>query len=121
MNDAECVAFLQWALPCMRMRWAGFRRVRRQVRRRINARLAQLGVSGTEGYRAYLAAHPSEWEVLDRFCRVTVSRFYRNRGVFEFLFESVLPELAARAVARGDSGTLRGGAAWRAWEGLVVD
>jgi len=103
VNDAECVAFLQWALPRMRMRWAGFRRVRRQVRRRISARLAQLGVSDADGYRAYLEAHPSEWEVLDRCCRVTVSRFFRNRGVFEFLFESVLPELAARAAARGDS------------------
>ena len=106
MNDAECVTFLQWALPHLRMRWKGFRRVRRQVRRRINARLQALGVPDAEAYRRHLEAHPDEWRILDGFCRVTISRFHRNRGVFRFLFHTVLPELAARAMARGDD-TLR--------------
>jgi chemotaxis protein methyltransferase CheR len=98
LNDAESVAFLQWALPQLRMRWKGFRRVRRQVRRRINARLAELGLSDANSYRSHLEAHPAEWVVLDRCCRVTVSRFYRNRGVFDVLFDRVLPELAATRV-----------------------
>lgn len=106
MRDAECVSFLQWALPQLEMRWAGFRRVRRQVRRRIAARLETLGLEDTYAYRVHLETHPAEWRVLDGLCRVTVSRFYRNRGVFRFLFEVALPELRDRAFARGDD-TLR--------------
>jgi chemotaxis protein methyltransferase CheR len=83
------------------MRWAGFRRVRRQVRRRLSRRLDALGLDDAAAYRRYLESHPAEWGVLDTLCRVTVSRFHRNRGVFRFIFEVVLPRLEAWAVARG--------------------
>jgi len=39
MTDMDCVAFLQWALPKLHLRWAGFRKVRRQVCRRIERRM----------------------------------------------------------------------------------
>lgn len=102
MDDRECVEFLQWALPRMGMRWPGFRRVRRQVRRRIGARLEELGLADGAAYRAHLEAHPGEWIVLDDLCRVTVSRFFRNHGVFRFLLDLVLPERAEAAARRGD-------------------
>ncbi|MCZ6546022.1 MAG: chemotaxis protein CheR, partial [Chloroflexi bacterium] len=31
MKDTECVGFLQWALPRLRLHWRGFRKVRGQV------------------------------------------------------------------------------------------
>ena len=40
MSDSQCVVFLQWALPRLRMRWAGFRKVRRQVCGRVWRRAA---------------------------------------------------------------------------------
>jgi chemotaxis protein methyltransferase CheR len=101
MKDAECVQFLQWALPRLRLRWPGFRRVRRQVCRRIERRLRELGLAGVDAYRAYLEATPEEWRRLDDLCHVTSSRFYRDRGVFDFLQQTVLPELARRATAQG--------------------
>lgn len=101
MNDAECVGFLQWALPRMRMRWVGFRKVRRQVCRRTERRLRELDLAGVAGYRAYLESTPDEWQHLDALCHVTISRFYRDREVFEFIERSVLPELATRAAERG--------------------
>ena len=101
VTDGECVELLQWALPRLRMRWAGFRKVRRQVCRRIERRLLDLGLSDVAAYRAYLEATPEEWQALDALCHVTISRFYRDRGVFEFLERSVLPELAAESSARG--------------------
>ena len=101
MSDAECVDFLQWALPRLRMRWAGFRKVRRQVCRRIERRLRELELAGVDGYRAYLESTPDEWQQLDALCHVTISRFYRDRAVFEFLERSVLPELATRAAESG--------------------
>ncbi|OFW70914.1 MAG: hypothetical protein A2Y55_12175 [Actinobacteria bacterium RBG_16_68_12] len=101
MTDDECVEFLQWALPRLHMRWAGFRKVRRQVCRRIERRLLDLDLSDVTAYRAYLEATPEEWQSLDALCGVTISRFYRDRGVFEFLERSVLPQLAAETATRG--------------------
>ncbi len=100
MRDAECVAFLQWALPRLRMRWAGFRRVRRQVCRRITRRMRELDLTGFAAYRALLEKHPAEWRTLDGMCRITISRFYRDRAVLGLLGSTVLPDSAQRALAR---------------------
>ena len=100
MTDAECVALLQWALPRLRLRWPGFRKVRRQVRRRLGRRLTALELASPADYRAYLAAHPDEWTWLDAACRISISRFYRDRRVWERLIGQVLPALAADARAR---------------------
>jgi hypothetical protein len=47
-RDAE-VEFLQWALPRLGLRWAGFRRVRRQVCRRLRRRVEALGLLSRAG------------------------------------------------------------------------
>lgn len=104
MEDSECVRFLQWALPKRRMRWPGFRKVRGQVCKRIQRRIDELGLSGSNAYRNYLQAHADEWPVLDHACRVTVSRFYRDRVVLEHLQRDVLPELAQAAMTAGNTG-----------------
>jgi chemotaxis protein methyltransferase CheR len=100
MTDPECVAFLQWALPRLGLRWPGFRRVRRQVCKRISRRITELGLSGARAYRTHLEADPAEWSVLDSFCWISVSRFSRDRGVFAHLARRALPELAHGALAR---------------------
>lgn len=102
--DSECVAFLQWALPRLGLRWAGFRRVRGQVCKRIRRRLAELGDADLAAYRRRLQARPAEWSHLDALCRVTISRFLRDRAVHEQLAAAVLPALAAAATARGAAG-----------------
>ena len=93
MTDAECVRFLQWALPRLGLRWQGFRKVRRQVCRRVSRRIAEVGLSGADAYRAYLERNQEEWDVLPGLCRVTISRFWRDRPVFEALRDVVLPAL----------------------------
>jgi chemotaxis protein methyltransferase CheR len=103
VKDAECVALLQWALPRLELRWTGFRRVRRQVCRRIARRIAELGLPDAAAYRAHLESAPAEWAVLDSCCRVSISRFWRDRDVFEALARGVLPDLARRAAARGST------------------
>jgi chemotaxis protein methyltransferase CheR len=105
MSDSPCVVFLQWALPRLWMRWAGFRKVRRQVCKRVRRRARELGLADLVAYRAYLEEHPEEWALLDSMTRITISRFYRDRGVFGFLEREVLPMLAAETIACG-SGTL---------------
>ena len=103
MRDTDCVAFLQWALPRLRMRWPGFRKVRRQVCKRISRRMRELGLTEAEQYRVFLESHDDEWHTLDACCRVTISRFYRDREVFRHLQEETLPALAVRAKAEGRS------------------
>jgi chemotaxis protein methyltransferase CheR len=61
-----------------------------------------LGLDGVESYRLYLVSHDEEWLTLASLCRVTISRFYRDRGVFDELRSRVLPRLAEAGVARGD-------------------
>jgi chemotaxis protein methyltransferase CheR len=102
VTDAEGIRFLQWSLPRLGLRWRGFRKVRRIVYRRIERRLAALGLADVAAYVAYLESHPGEWEVLDGTCRIPLSRFYRDRAVFEFLERVVLPALGAAVVERGE-------------------
>jgi chemotaxis protein methyltransferase CheR len=102
MSDSECVRFLQWALPSAGMRWEGFRRVRRQVCRRIGHRIRELRLRDADAYKNFFEGHAEEWEKLDSLLRVTISRFYRDRDPFNHLGQSVLPNLATHALERGD-------------------
>lgn len=94
MGEPDCVEFLQWALPRLGMRWAGYRKVRGQVCKRIARRIRELGLPGFAAYRNHLEAEPGEWRLLDSFCRITISRFHRDRRVFELIREQLLPKLA---------------------------
>jgi chemotaxis protein methyltransferase CheR len=76
------VAFVQWALPRLDMRWTGFRKVRGQVCERIKRRLKELGLEGYAAYRQRLETDPQEWRVLDECCHITISRLFRDQDVF---------------------------------------
>ena len=71
--------------------------------RRLTRRCAELKLDSLDAYRAYLEAHPDEWRRLDTFCRITISRFHRDRGIFEAVGARVLPALAEAALARGSA------------------
>ena len=103
MKDRDCTQFLQWSLPQLRMRWQGFQKVRGQVCKRIDRRLHELGLAEISGYQSYLQEQADEWNVLDSLCRVTISRFYRDREVFRFLEREVLVKLSSAAIARGET------------------
>ncbi len=96
MDDYDCTAFLQWALPQRDLRWPGFRKVRRQVCKRLKRRILELGLDDLAAYRRRLDADPAEWRAFDECCHITISRFFRDRGVFEVLRKRVLPEIATR-------------------------
>jgi chemotaxis protein methyltransferase CheR len=97
MKKDDCVAFLQWALPRLGYRWAGFRKVRGQVCKRIRRRMLRLGMADLEAYRAHLEKDAHEWTVLDGYCCITISRFYRDRHVFRTIHEVVMPAIADAA------------------------
>ena len=99
MTDDDCVRFLQWCLPRLGLRWAGYRKVRRTVCKRVTRRMRELSLPDCAAYRERLGAQPDEWHRLAAFCRIPISRFYRDRGVFEALGREVLPALARRRKA----------------------
>lgn len=101
MRQAQCVEFLRWALPRLGLAWPGFRRVHRQVCRRLARRLAELRLADFAAYLAYIAEHDTEWPEIDASCRITISRFYRDADVFDHLVQHVLPALATDARQRG--------------------
>ncbi len=101
----DCTSFLQWALPQLKLRWAGFRKVRKQVCKRIKRRMIVLGLESHEEYQSWLKSQPSEWELLDSMCRISISTFYRDWGVFNYLKDELLPELVR--LARSEERPLR--------------
>ena len=103
MKDEACIRFLQWALPRLNLRWPGFRKVRGQVCKRIGRRLDELNISDLKIYRTYLEDNPDEWLILDSLCRVTISRFYRDKGIYDSLSKKVFPELIQNALHRGEN------------------
>lgn len=98
MTDHELVDFLQWCLPKIQMRWLGFRKVRHTIRKRLNRRIRELSLVDLNAYREKLSSDPSEWKVLKRMCRITISRFYRDTYVFEKLEKHLLPERVENAI-----------------------
>lgn len=99
MNNSDCVHFLQWSLPKLQMRWPGFRKVRKQVCKRIQSRVRELSLPDVTAYRSYLESRADEWAILDSFCRISISRFYRDREVFHFLEHEVIPKLSEAALS----------------------
>ena len=86
--------FLKSTLPPLGLRW---RRLRsKAIRRRIVARLQELGLPSLAEYRSYLLAHPEEQRLLGGQMTVTISRFWRNRSLFEALERTWLPLLLGR-------------------------
>jgi chemotaxis protein methyltransferase CheR len=100
VQGRDCTAFLQWALPRLERSWSGYRKVRRLVCKRLARRLKALGLADLDAYRRHLADRPQEWRELDALCGIPVSRFYRDRGVYEALELSVLPLLVESAAPR---------------------
>ena len=83
------------------MRWEGFRKVRAQVCKKIARRMNQLHIKSVVDYCEFLETHPEEWDWLDALSLVTVSRFYRDKAVFAFLENDILPTLANQVNNQG--------------------
>ncbi len=97
MKDSDCVLFLKWALPKMKMRWRGFKKVRRQVCKKIDRRIKELNLATVQEYKTYLLSNQNEWQRLYLLCTVTITRFYRDIAIFNCIRDEVLPILAERA------------------------
>ncbi len=99
-GEQPCIRFLQWALPRLDLRWEGYRKVHRQVCKRIKRRIHQLGLEDYNTYRSFLEKNRKEWEVLEQMTHISISRFFRDRMDWEEMGENLLPPLAQHAVEK---------------------
>lgn len=100
-SHEACVDFLKWLLPLHGLHWRGYRKVHRLVCKRLARRLAELGLTRPSEYQTWLAAHPDESAHLQAMLRIPISRFYRDRDVFQAIAATVLPTLGASAMRMG--------------------
>ncbi|HKL15463.1 MAG TPA: CheR family methyltransferase [Balneolaceae bacterium] len=97
MSDNDGVEFLQWALPKCGYKWSGFRKPRSQVLKRVRERMHQLEIrGGYKNYRQYLKDNPEEWKVFGRFCYISISKFFRDRKLWDYIRDEILSEYLSR-------------------------
>ena len=83
--------FLREVAPSFGLQWRPFNR--RGIKRRIEQRIAQIGLTTFREYLLEIRKDPAEQNHLARFLTVTISRFFRDRGVFDTLEHSIIPSL----------------------------
>jgi chemotaxis methyl-accepting protein methylase len=82
--------------------WAGYRKVRRGVQRRITRHMEQLGCREISDYLEIISQDEATLAECERRMTVPISRFFRDRRVWEVLGHDVLPRLLERT-----AGTVR--------------
>ncbi len=76
--------------------WAGYRKVRRGVQRRIARHMEQLGCRGIPDYLQIISQAGAARTECERRMVVPISRFFRDRSVWEAMEYDVLPRLVER-------------------------
>jgi chemotaxis protein methyltransferase CheR len=77
--------------------------VRRQVCRRIKHRIKELNLSGIHEYKRHLEENEEEWSIVDSLCYISISRFYRDKRIFQVIESILLPFLARQALVENRS------------------
>ena len=93
----EYKEFLKTTLPELGLRWRRFNR--KSIRKRIVGRLQELNLHSLSEYQNYVFASETERLTLTSLLSVTISRFWRNAGLFEGLKDLWFPTLLARLPA----------------------
>jgi len=83
--------FLKEVAPCLGLQWRLFER--RGIKRKVERRLAQLGFLDFETYLTRIKSDPPEQVYLSTILTVTISRFFRDKEVFDTLGTSILPTI----------------------------
>lgn len=76
--------------------WAGYRKVRKGVKKRLRHHMQALGCKTIEAYLVELQHLPDERRVCEQHLLVTISRFFRDRQLWHDLKTRLLPGLLER-------------------------
>jgi chemotaxis protein methyltransferase CheR len=89
MDDSSFEEVLQF----FNLSWEGYRRVRKGVKRRISQHMQELGCRNTREYLYRLSMNPEEMERAREYLTVSISRFFRDRKLWETMGRAIVPEL----------------------------
>ena len=87
-------------LDALGLSWSGYRRVRKGVKKRISRHMQAIGSVKMDLYIKRLLADPSVRSDCDRLMTVSISRFFRDRHLWEALGEKILPGLIQKKSRR---------------------
>jgi len=77
--------------------WKGYRKVRKGVKKRISRHMQELGCRHVDQYLVVLSNDLEAESACQRCLTVSISRFYRDRQLWDVLREHILPNLIAKA------------------------
>ena len=83
--------FLKETAPLFSLHWRPFQR--RGVKRKVERRIVEVGFSNFEDYLLRVQKDPEEQSYLSKTLTVTISRFFRDREIFDLLENSIIPTI----------------------------
>ena len=93
-HNSELESLLDYLRRTRGFDFTGYKRA--TLERRITKRLQSVGCSGYDDYLDYLEVHPDEFALLFNTVLINVTSFFRDASSWEFLKETVLPDLLKR-------------------------
>jgi chemotaxis protein methyltransferase CheR len=73
--------------------WDGYRKVRRGVKKRISRHMQQVGCRTMQAYFSTLDQDKDAKQDFERLMTVSISRFFRDRGLWQTIEDKVLPAI----------------------------
>src|SRR3954447_12329175 len=92
-TDASFEALLEFLKRTRGADFTGYKRT--SLQRRFRRRMEAVGCSSFGDYLDYLEVNPAEYEQLFEMLLINVTEFFRDMPAWEYLRDSLLPELLA--------------------------
>ena len=86
--------FIREAAPLLNLQWRWFKR--RGIRRKVERRITALSLPTFEDYLLKIASDPKEKSYLSQILSLTITRFFRDKKVFDILENSIIPSIVER-------------------------
>jgi chemotaxis methyl-accepting protein methylase len=83
--------FIKEAAPLLNLQWRRFKRG--GIKRKVERRITELGLSHFEDYLSKIKKDPEEEGHLSQILTVTITRFFRDKEVFDLLENSIIPAI----------------------------
>jgi chemotaxis protein methyltransferase CheR len=86
--------FIKEAAPLLDLQWRRFQRG--GIKRKVERRIVELGLPTFEDYLLRIKKDPEEKSHLSQILTVTITRFFRDKKVFDVLENFILPSMVDR-------------------------
>jgi chemotaxis methyl-accepting protein methylase len=83
--------FIREVASLLGLQWRPFKR--KGIKRKVERRMTEIGVLNFEEYLVRIRKDPGEQRNLSQILTVTISRFFRDKEVFQTIGQSILPAL----------------------------